>query len=67
VPIADPGETAAAILDLLTDREAWESARAVGIRRVDEHYSEQLMLERYEHLYAEAADQRARPVAAAGE
>ena len=67
VPIADPGETAAAILDLLTDREAWESAREVGMKRVDEHYSEQLMLERYEHLYAEAGDQRARPIAAAGE
>lgn len=67
VPIADPAATAAAILELLTDREAWESARAVGIARVDNQYSEQLMLERYEHLYSEATDRRSRSVAATGE
>ena len=66
VPIADPGATAAAILDLLTDREAWMSARDVGIARVDSQYSEQLMLERYEHLYTEVTE-GSRPVAAAGE
>jgi len=54
VPIADPGATAAALLELLEDRPAWESARAVGIERVDRQYSEQLMLERYAHLYDEA-------------
>lgn len=66
VPIADPAATAAAILELLLDREAWESARAVGIARVDNQYSEQLMLERYEHLYAEVTNV-SRPMAAAGE
>ncbi|GAB3682860.1 GT4 family glycosyltransferase PelF [Salinisphaera aquimarina] len=55
VPIADPGATAAAMLDLLVNRAAWESARAIGIARVDAQYSERLMLDRYEHLYEETA------------
>jgi len=67
VPIADPGATAAAMLELLGDREAWESARAVGIARVDKQYSEQLMLDRYAHLYDETIDTRSAVRAVAGE
>lgn len=54
VPIADPGATAEAMLTLLTDQRAWQHARAIGIERVDRHYSEQLMLDRYHRLYSEA-------------
>lgn len=51
VPIANPQATAAAAAALLKDPAAWQAAREVGIERVEQHYTEKLMLERYAERY----------------
>lgn len=67
VPIADPVSAANAMLELLSNRTAWEAARAAGIQRVDNEYGESLMLQRYGRLYQESfADQRP-PASAPGQ
>ena len=54
VPIAHATATAGAMLELLNDDANWLSAREVGIRRVEEEFTEAQMLERYRQLYEEA-------------
>ncbi len=54
VAIADPQNTARAILDLLGNPRRWEAAQAAGLARVRRYYGEDLMLQRYRALYAAA-------------
>ena len=56
VPIANPQATAAAAATLLKDTAAWQAAREVGIERVEQHYTEKLMLERYAERYQVAME-----------
>lgn len=53
VPINDPKTLAEACLKLITDRQAWDSAQAAGIARVERFYSQQQMLDEYRTLYRE--------------
>ncbi|MBD3766674.1 MAG: GT4 family glycosyltransferase PelF [Gammaproteobacteria bacterium] len=53
VRIADPQAMSESILELLTDDEAWKSASAAGIARVEKYYTQSLMLEQYHQRYEE--------------
>ncbi|WP_261887425.1 GT4 family glycosyltransferase PelF [Vibrio aerogenes] len=53
VPIASPGESARAMVSLLTDKEHWQQHQAVGLQRVRTFYDEQLMFARYQGIYEE--------------
>jgi len=52
VPIANPARFAAAAVALLSDRSVWESARDAAIARVEAHYDDTGMIERYRMAYA---------------
>lgn len=54
VGIADAQALAEASLELLGDRERWQSAAAAGIARVERYYTEGQMLTSYRELYREA-------------
>ena len=54
VGISDPMATASACTSLLTNRERWDAAQAVGLQRVQQFYSESLMFDRYKQIYAQA-------------
>lgn len=54
VPIADPENTASAILALGTDEPRWRAAQAAGVARVDRYYTEKAVLAQYRQLYSEA-------------
>lgn len=54
VNIADPEATARAALELLSDPARWHAARAAGIKRVERHYTQKMMLDRYGALYDDA-------------
>lgn len=56
VAIADPQETARSILDLLRNPKRWQAAQASGLLRVNQYYSEALMLQRYRDLYKTAME-----------
>ncbi|MBS0336158.1 MAG: GT4 family glycosyltransferase PelF [Proteobacteria bacterium] len=56
VGIADPTALATAALELLTDRAAWDSAQAAGIRRVERYYTQDRMFADYRALYRKAMD-----------
>lgn len=60
VEIANPDATARAALDLLADPGRWHAARAAGIARVEETYTQDIMLARYHSIYEEALSQGAR-------
>lgn len=49
--IANPGATAEACLQLLTDPERWRSAQAAGLQRVNRYYTNELMVQRLRKLY----------------
>lgn len=51
--IASPGETAQAMVRLLTDEAHWLQLQAVGLERVRKFYDEQLMFARYQRIYEE--------------
>ncbi|WP_298138269.1 GT4 family glycosyltransferase PelF [Acidiferrobacter sp.] len=52
--IADPQALAHAAIGLLTSRERWHAAQTAAIARVETHYTDTRMFERYETLYREA-------------
>ncbi len=51
VSIANPEETAAHAISLLTDPERWRAARDAGIRRVERYYTQPQMYAAYLELY----------------
>ena len=53
VPIANPGETAAACLDLISDPKVWYQAQKTAIARVEKFYNETQLFERYHHIYTD--------------
>ncbi len=53
VGIADPQQFAEAAIELLQP-EAWYSAQAAGIARVEKYYTDKLMFGRYRDVYEEA-------------
>lgn len=57
VPIANPIESAAAVVNILQDSEKWKSIGDVGLKRVTKYYDESLMYESYRQLYKEAVTQ----------
>lgn len=67
VPIADPEATARACVALLRDEKAWFQAQRAAVERVETHYTQTQMIDRYRHLYSQAlaaaeARERARRV-----
>lgn len=54
--IANPGETAQACIELMTDDEKWRQAQTAGYERVTRFYTEELMFERYANLYEAALE-----------
>lgn len=58
VAIADPQTTCMAILDLLRNPQRWQAAQASGLLRVNQYYTEALMLQRYRDLYQAAMETR---------
>lgn len=54
VNIADPVATADQCVELLSNADQWQAAQQAGLRRVNGFYTEQLMFERYQELYASA-------------
>jgi glycosyltransferase involved in cell wall biosynthesis len=56
VSIANPQDTAAAIVSLLQDPRAWKSAQSAAIARVEKFYTQGQMLERYRDIYRQAID-----------
>lgn len=66
VGIADAQSLADAVLELLADIDGWHAAAAAGMARVDQFYSEALMLERYRALYADVGGKGAEGGGVAG-
>jgi len=56
VSIANPPETAAAIVGLLQDAQAWKSAQQAAISRVETFYTQGQMVQRYREIYRQAID-----------
>ncbi|QXL83252.1 GT4 family glycosyltransferase PelF [Comamonas sp. NLF-1-9] len=54
VPIAAPQSLADAALALLSDPRAWEAASQAAVARVQRHYTDTLMFERYARVYEQA-------------
>ncbi len=54
VGIGSPQATAQACVDLLANPERWKAAQKVGLARVEQFYSEELMFSRYRTIYEEA-------------
>lgn len=52
VPIADPAALADAIVPLLADPARWHAASAAAVARVERHYTEDQMIDRYRQVYA---------------
>ena len=57
VPIANPIESATAILKIIEDSEKWKSIGDIGLERVTKYYDEALMYASYRELYKEAVEQ----------
>ena len=51
VPIANPDQTAAAAIGLLSDPQRWQACREAGIRRVERYYTQSRMFREYRKLY----------------
>jgi len=51
VPMASPTEFAEAVLKLLGDEDAWRSASAAAIKRVETYYSDDQMIDTYRDVY----------------
>ncbi len=51
VPIADPEATAQACIKLLSDNALWHAAQSAGIKRVEQYYTEDIVLKNYENIY----------------
>lgn len=58
VQIADADQFAHAVLGLLHNPERWAAAQAAGIARVECYYTESLMQESYESVYAKLLNYR---------
>lgn len=56
VGIANPQALAQAALELLGDRECWQRASRVAIRRVESYYTESQMLDRFRRIYQGAIE-----------
>lgn len=56
--IADPQALANAAIALLQDPARWREAQAVAMARVETHYTDALMFERYRALYTQTYDDR---------
>jgi glycosyltransferase involved in cell wall biosynthesis len=56
VPFADGDALAHAAVELLSDRDTWLACQATGVRRVQRHYSEQIMLDAYRGVYRTALE-----------
>ncbi|WP_205736211.1 GT4 family glycosyltransferase PelF [Acidiferrobacter sp. SPIII_3] len=56
IGIADPQGLAHAATALLTDTTRWRAAQATAIARVETHYTDVHMYQRYRTLYQEAQD-----------
>ncbi|MHB1752900.1 MAG: GT4 family glycosyltransferase PelF [Acidiferrobacter sp.] len=54
--IADPQALAHAAIALLQDPARWRAAQAAAIARVENHYADTLVFERYRALYAQTHD-----------
>lgn len=54
VRIADPASLGEAAVELLSDPVAWKSASEAAMRRVEAHYSQEMMFSRYRDLYEKA-------------
>ena len=52
VPIADPQRSCNAVLALINNEHAWQSARDAGIERVSALYDKSNMLDAYQSLYS---------------
>ncbi|HEX2824782.1 MAG TPA: GT4 family glycosyltransferase PelF [Burkholderiales bacterium] len=55
VGIADPQSLASAALELLTDKQKWQTASDAAVRRVETYYRQEQMFERYRSVYEEHA------------
>lgn len=51
VGIADPEALGAAVIDLLSDEDAWHAAQKAGIARVEKYYTQQMMFDAYRAIY----------------
>lgn len=51
VGIADPEALGAAVVDLLSDKDAWYAAQKAGIARVEKYYTQQMMFDAYGAIY----------------
>ncbi len=51
VRIADPEALANAAIEILSDPAEWQRASRAGMARVETYYSQQMMFDRYHHLY----------------
>jgi glycosyltransferase involved in cell wall biosynthesis len=56
VSIANPQETAAAIVRLLQDAPGWKAAQSAGIQRVEKFYTQGQMFQSYRDIYRQAID-----------
>jgi glycosyltransferase involved in cell wall biosynthesis len=56
VPFADGDALAHAAVELLSDRDTWLACQATGVRRVERHYSQQIMLDAYRGVYRTALE-----------
>jgi glycosyltransferase involved in cell wall biosynthesis len=54
VGLADPAALADATLELLGSPARWQQASAAAIRRVETHYSDTVMFQRYREVYSRA-------------
>ncbi len=54
VPIADPEAAASGALSLLTDEGAWYRAQQAGRQRVEKYYTQKMMFDAYQKIYATA-------------
>jgi glycosyltransferase involved in cell wall biosynthesis len=57
VPIASPEAAARAMVRLLTDKDAWWSARQAGLERVRAHYTRAQMFAQYRAVYDDALEE----------
>ena len=51
VSIANPDETAEAIVEFLSNEERWYQAQAVAIKRVETYYREETLFDAYQTIY----------------
>jgi polysaccharide biosynthesis protein PelF len=56
VAIADPEATARACVKLLSDEKLWYAAQQGGIKRVEQYYTEDIVLSSYANIYKSALE-----------